>query len=46
MLRPSVVRSITNCLASALIVSESIRLSFTRMEYWVVRSPHEASVWS
>jgi len=37
MLRPCVVRSITICLASALIVSEPIRLSFTRMEYWVER---------
>jgi hypothetical protein len=39
MLSPSVVRSITMSSASALIVSGRSRLSFARIENWVVRRP-------
>jgi len=43
MLRPSVVRSITVALASALIVSGPSRFELCRIEYWVVRNPAGAS---
>jgi hypothetical protein len=39
MFRPSVVRSITMSLASALIVIGLIRFSLASIENWVARNP-------